>query len=168
MAALHLVVASDAAGFAAGRQLFEEYAASLTVDLGFQNFTQELETLSNRYAAPDGCLVLAYECDAAVGCVGVRRFDATTAELKRLYVRPAYRGRGAGEVLLTYAIAQARQLGYRRLVLDTLPDMHQARALYVSRGFREIAAYADNPPLGLRYFALDLANDTAQPGRSNR
>lgn len=165
MTALTLATASNAADFAAGRGLFEEYAAALDVDLCFQNFARELESLDHMYAPPGGCLLLARAGEHCIGCVGVRRFDAITAELKRLYVQPAFRGSGAGDALLTEAIARARRLGYRRLVLDTLPDMHAARALYLRRGFHEIAAYADNPLLGLRYFALDLPADAHDAGR---
>lgn len=164
MPALCVFPASSAADFAAGRRLFEEYAAALHVDLCFQNFAQELASMASLYAPPTGCLLLARDGDNEVGCVGVRRFDDATAELKRLYVRPAYRRGGAGRQLLTAAIAKARQLGYRHLVLNTLPDMHAARALYLHEGFREIAAYAENPPLGLRYFSLDLMEEARHAG----
>jgi GNAT superfamily N-acetyltransferase len=138
------------------RTLFREYADWLGVDLCFQGFDEELATLPGKYATPDGRLLLAYDGAAAVGCIGLRRADATTGEVKRLYVRPAARGRGLGGELARRVVAAAREIGYRRLVLDTLEPMAEARRLYGSLGFREIPAYYANPLSGVIYMELVL------------
>src|SRR5579872_1112941 len=137
--------------------LLREYAASLSFDLSFQDFAQELESLPGPYAPPEGTRLLAYVDDAPAGCVAVRRFDAQVAELKRLYVRPAHRGFGLGRRLGEEALATGRTLGYSRIRLDTTPEMGAAQALYRSLGFREIDAYRRNPVAGTRYYELELA-----------
>ena len=138
------------------RELFREYADSLKVDLCFQGFERELATLPGDCAPPHGRLLLAYHHEKPVGCVALRRIDATTGEIKRLYVRPEQRGRRTGRRLVEQVIAAAREVGYRRLVLDTLPQMAEAGELYRSFGFREIPAYYANPLPGVIYLALDL------------
>ena len=138
------------------RELFREYADWLKVDLCFQGFERELATLPGDYAPPDGRLLLAYHHEKPVGCVALRRIDATTGEIERLYVRPERRGRRTGRRLVEQVIAAAREIGYRRLVLDTLPRMAEAGELYRSFGFREIPAYCANPLPGVIYLALDL------------
>jgi GNAT superfamily N-acetyltransferase len=126
------------------------------VDLCFQGFDEELATLPGKYAPPDGRLLLAREGAAAVGCIGLRRTDATTGEVKRLYVRPVARGQGLGGELARRVMTAAREIGYRRLVLDTLEPMAEARRLYGSLGFREIPAYYANPLAGVIYMELVL------------
>jgi GNAT superfamily N-acetyltransferase len=138
------------------RTLFREYADWLGVDLCFQGFDEELATLPGKYAPPDGRLLLAREGAAAVGCIGLRRTDATTGEVKRLYVRPVARGQGLGGELARRVVTAAREIGYRRLVLDTLEPMAEARRLYGSLGFREIPAYYANPLAGVIYMELVL------------
>ena len=133
-----------------------EYAAGLDVDLGFQDFERELRELPGEYAPPAGRLLLALETDEPAGCVALRPFGAQVAELKRLYVRPAYRGTGLGRRLAETAVAEAREAGYERIRLDTLPSMHAARALYRSLGFVEIDAYRPNPVHETTYFELSL------------
>ncbi len=138
------------------RRLFAEYAAELPVDLGFQGFTEELATLPGVYRAPRGVLLLAWSDGVPAGCVGVRPLDAATGELKRLYVRPAYRGRGLARRLATAALAEAQSRGYARILLDTLPTMIEAQRLYKDLGFREIQPYRPNPVAGTKYMELAL------------
>jgi ribosomal protein S18 acetylase RimI-like enzyme len=148
--------AASSSRLEAVRRLFREYADSLGVDLGFQGFDEELATLPGRYAPPDGRLLIALDGARAAGCIAVRRFDPVTGEVKRLYVRPAARGRGLGRALAREVIEAGREIGYRRLVLDTLEPMAEARELYRSFGFREIAAYYPNPLPGAIYMELAL------------
>jgi GNAT superfamily N-acetyltransferase len=136
--------------------LIEEYAAGLGLDLGFQNFDEEIEHLALHYGAPRGALLLAMSGDDAIGCVGLRERDDTTGEVKRLYLAPAARGRGVGRTLTLAIIGMARELGYLRLVLDTLPGMVTAQALYASLGFRAIDAYRYNPVPGTVFMELIL------------
>jgi GNAT superfamily N-acetyltransferase len=141
---------------AAVRRLFADYAASLSVDLAFQSFDDELAGLPGRYAPPRGALLVARVDGEAVGCVGVRALGAETCELKRLFVVPAHRGDGTGLRLLEGAVSEARRLGYRRLRLDTIPGMERAQAMYERFGFRDIDAYTENPIAGTRFLELDL------------
>lgn len=148
--------ASSAEEFAAGRILIEEYAATLGVDLCFQNFSEEIANLATIYGPPRGCLLLARDNKGLAGCVAVRSQAETVCEMKRLYVKAEYRGTGLGRRLAESAIGRARQLGYSRMVLDTLPTMTEAQSLYASLGFREVAGYYQNPVGGVRYLALEL------------
>lgn len=139
------------------RRLFREYGEELDVDLCFQGFAEELRDLPGKYGPPDGALLLAMEQQHAIGCVALRRFSPTDAEMKRLFVRPAYRHLELGRVLAQRIIERARDFGYRRMVLDTLDTMQGAKALYRSLGFVEIAAYYDNPLPSVLYFAMELS-----------
>jgi GNAT superfamily N-acetyltransferase len=138
------------------RMLLVEYAASLSINLAFQSFDDELAGLPGRYAPPGGALLVARLDGEPIGCVGLRPLDDEKCELKRLFVRPAHRGDGTGLRLLEEAVAEARRLGYRRLRLDTIPGMERAQALYERFGFREIAAYTQNPVAGTRFLELEL------------
>ena len=149
--------ASSPADISLARELFREYADWLKVDLCFQGVERELATLPGDYAPPGGRLLIAWHHEKPVGCIALRRVDATTGEVKRLYVRPEARGRRTGRRLVEQVIAAARQNGYRRLVLDTLPQMAEAQVLYRSFGFTEVPAYYANPLPGVIYLALDLA-----------
>lgn len=156
-AGLELFAAASDADYAAGRALIEEYAAGLGVDLCFQNLSEELANLRAVYGPPGGSLLLARRDDALCGCIAIRSLQPGVCEMKRLYVRPQGRGTGLGRRLADAAIAQAKHLGYTRMVLDTLPQMRAAQALYASLGFREIAGYYENPLADVRYLALDLS-----------
>lgn len=123
------------------RQLFQEYQSSLGFQLDFQNFQQELQDLPGAYAPPRGHIIL----ESGAGCVALRPLDDTTCEMKRLYVRPDQRGTGLGRRLAQQIIEKARQLGYQRMVLDTLDTMESALTLYRSLGFEETEAYCYNP-----------------------
>ena len=138
------------------RRLVREYAASLDVDLSFQNFEHELEHFSTAYAAPTGAFILAEAAGDYVACIGVRRFADGIGEIKRLYVAPVARGLGLGRLLVEHIIAAAKDLGYRSLLLDTLPSMKAAQALYLSMGFQPTTAYRFNPIAGSAFLRLDL------------
>ncbi len=145
------------ADVAVAKALFTEYAASLGIDLGFQDFDAELASLPGVYVPPAGALLLAEQASEVVGCVALRPLEPPlVAELKRLYVRPAARGQGAGATLSRAILACARTAGYERVRLDTLPNMGQAQALYLQLGFQEIAAYRHNPVPGTVFMELDL------------
>ena len=123
MSAFRLAQPQSEKDWREARRLVEEYAASLKVDLSFQNFAHEVEHLASEYAAPAGAFLLAEEDDAYIGCVGLRKFSDGTGEIKRLYVAPAARGRKLGRLLTEAIVEEARRLGYGRLLLDTLPSM---------------------------------------------
>jgi len=142
------------------RRLFREYAASLDVDLEFQDFARELRDLPGDYAPPGGCLLLAFDGDLPAGCIALRKIDQETCEMKRLFVRSQFRGTGLGKRLAQAIIDRGRQIGYRWMRLDTLPSMQAAASLYYSLGFREIPSYRYNPVPGTKFMELDL---TARP-----
>lgn len=157
--------AAGTADLAAAHELFLEYATWLQEDLCFQGFEQELATLPGKYAPPDGRLFLAC-CDGKpIGCIALRRFNADSSELKRLYVQPDHRGHGVARALGAAAIEAARAIGYRRVVLDTLDRMTAARALYAAAGFREIPAYYPNPIPGAQYMERVLRDAKADQRR---
>jgi ribosomal protein S18 acetylase RimI-like enzyme len=136
--------------------LFEEYAASLGIDLGFQGFAAELTGLPGEYAPPRGCLLLARWQGEVAGCVALRALDEVTAEMKRLYVRRQLRGHGIARSLVNHVIGVARSGRYARMRLDTLPWMTAAMRLYESVGFRRIAPYRENPVEGAVFMELTL------------
>lgn len=138
------------------RQIFLDYAHSLDVDLCFQDFESELAGLPGKYAAPHGRVLLAVSDGDVVGCVAMRPLEATTCEMKRLYLRPAGRGLQLGRQLAIRICGAAKTIGYQRIRLDTLPSMQTAQQLYATLGFKPIAAYVFNPVPGTTYLELDL------------
>lgn len=160
---MRIVPANNPEQVRQARGLFEEYAASLSYDLCFQNFQQELDGLPGAYAPPEGGLWLAVgEQEEAAGCVGLRSLEPGVGELKRLYIRPPYRGTGLGKRLVRTALRAAVDLGYERLRLDTLPDMKDAIRLYESLGFTRIAPYRFNPVEGTVYMEIRLNGDPVE------
>ncbi|SEK77869.1 Ribosomal protein S18 acetylase RimI [Roseateles sp. YR242] len=143
------------------RQIIHEYAQSLKIDLDFQNFDEELRTLPGEYAGPQGALVLALVDGRVAGCGGFRPLAdsdyANACEMKRLFVRPAFRSFGLGRTLADALIERATSAGYSSMLLDTLDDMEAARELYESLGFQEIPPYYFNPIAGAHYLKVDLA-----------
>ena len=139
------------------RELFEEYAAWLGLNLCFQNFDKELAELPGEYVPPAGRLLLAVEDNQIAGCVALRGIGEGSCEMKRLYVRPNFRGRGLGRDLAESVLNAAREIGYERMRLDTLPGkMNLALAMYRSLGFREIDPYYPNPVAGAMFMELAL------------
>ena len=139
------------------RSLFDEYSASLGIDLSFQGFDVEVATLPGKYAAPDGRLLLAWRDAEAVGCVALRPLEGNSCEMKRLYVRPQARGQQLGRRLAERVCQDAREAGYSRICLDTLATMELAQQLYRSLGFEPIPPYVFNPVPGTQFLALDLS-----------
>lgn len=138
------------------RVLFREYAESLGIDLEFQGFEAEVAALPGKYEPPAGRILLAWRGTDALGCIALRPIDASTGEMKRLYVRPQARGEQLGRRLAERVCQEAREAGYARICLDTLPTMGAAQGLYQSLGFRSIEPYVFNPIPGTKFLALDL------------
>lgn len=140
--------------------IFLEYAQSLKVDLCFQNFDEELRDLPGEYAEPRGALLLAQVNGEIAGCCALRPLDgcdySNAAEMKRLYVRPAFRGLGLGRQLAEAILDAARHAGYACVLLDTLDDMEAARALYEDLGFEEVPPFYHNPHAGAHYLKVDI------------
>jgi GNAT superfamily N-acetyltransferase len=153
---ISIETASGVEGVDEVRRLFTEYQASLGVDLSFQDFESELATLPGQHAPPQGRLLLARSDGMVAGCAALRPLPERACEMKRLFVRPAFRASGLGRLLAERIIIDARTIGYRRMCLDTLPSMGRAQQLYESLGFRDIEAYRFNPVSGTRYLGLDL------------
>jgi len=158
-AMIKLIPAHGAEQIEQVRELFKEYAASLQTDLCFQNFKRELAGLPGDYAPPEGRLLMAMDGAVAAGCVALRKIDGAVCEMKRLYLRPAFRGQGLGKALVEAILAEGRAAGYQRMRLDTLPEMKQAIAMYQSLGFRPVEAYRYNPVPGALFLELDLKTD---------
>ena len=138
------------------RQLFREYAKSLEIDLCFQNFEDELASLPGKYTPPEGRMLLAWDANDVLGCVALRPIVAASCEMKRLYIKPPARGQRLGHQLAERICQEAREAGYRRICLDTLPTMTAAVQLYRSLGFKPIEPYIFNPVDGAIFLGLEL------------
>jgi GNAT superfamily N-acetyltransferase len=158
---MHIFDANTQEDVEVARTLFNEYASGLGISLCFQNFDRELNNLPGDYAPPDGRLLLAKdEDDQIAGCIAMRKLGPAVCEMKRLFVRPAYRGTGLGRILVNTIIDEARKLGYTHMRLDTLPGrMDKAIALYQAIGFVDIEPYYKNPVEGAKFMELDLATN---------
>jgi GNAT superfamily N-acetyltransferase len=153
---IRLVQPDSPASWAVARRLVEAYAASLDIDLGFQDFQHEITSLQRAYGPPDGAFLVAEQDGRGIGCVALRQFAQDTCEMKRLYVSPDGRGQGVGRALAEGIISEARRLGYARMLLDTLPSMREAHRLYAALGFTPIPAYRYNPVPGTTFMELRL------------
>jgi putative acetyltransferase len=155
-----LITPASAEDWRETRDIFTEYARSLAVDLCFQGFDQELAQLPGEYAPPRGALLLAKVEGVVAGCCALRPLDAAdypnASEMKRLYVRKAFRGFGLGRQLAEAILDEARLAGYSCVLLDTLDDMEAARALYEELGFEEVPPYYHNPHAGAHYLKVDI------------
>lgn len=155
--AIDIVHAESDSEIAAVRQLFLEYEEWLGLDLCFQGFEEELRTLPGRYRSPEGRLYLALVDGEAAGCVALRKFGDGICEMKRLYVRPGFRGLRLGKSLVELLISTARGIGYSRLLLDTYPPkMEQAVRMYRAFGFEEVGPYYENPNSETLFMSFEL------------
>ena len=168
MATVRIIIERDQAELDHVRQFFRNYAAWLGVDLRFQNFAEEMATLPSPYSAPRGRLFYAEQNGRPAGCVGIRPFAEGVCEMKRLYVHPELRGQNIGRALALAGIHAARELGYRRMLVDTLPAMRIALRLYRELGFTEVPAYYPTPVDGTVFLALDLENWSPEETRNQR
>lgn len=142
-------------------EIFREYVRSPTADLGFQDYEREFADLPGKYAAPRGCVLLAWAGDELLGCGALRPVDDSSCEMKRVYLRPAARGRQLGRQLVERLLAEAREAGYRRVCLDVLPEFVAARRLYASLGFVPAPPVSFNPVPGTLFLALNLPDRSA-------
>jgi putative acetyltransferase len=149
-------IASAPQEFQEGESLFRQYAASLQLDLSFQDFESELKTIDQQYNAPKGALLIAYLEQKPIACVGIRELDKETAELKRMFVQEGYRRLKIGQRLLEQILSVAKELNYKKVRLDTLPTMSRAQSLYCAFGFTEIPSYRFNPVEGAMFMEKDL------------
>ena len=155
---LRVNLAEGQSDFDIARLLFLEYAKTLGFSLYFQGFDEEVENLPGKYALPNGCILLAWDELDCVGCVGLRPLSDTISEMKRLYVKPAYRGTGLGRLLAEKIFKFAIESNYSKIMLDTLSSMESAQGLYRSLGFAETAPYYDNPHPEVVFFEFDFNN----------
>lgn len=162
-AAMRIAQIDGAGELEVARALMAEYFASLSVGSS-ERRARELVSLPGEYAPPDGRLLIAWLEGQAAGGVALRRLEEGTCELKRLYVRRGFRGRGLGRALAAAAIREARAMGYERLRLDTMPSMLEAQTLYRQLGFREIPAYRESDIPGILFFELALGRASPSAG----
>lgn len=147
-----LYEASSNEDYSKAADLFREYASVIGIDLGFQNFQDELQSIEEQYSSPKGLLILVKNNTLEVACAGVRAFNGDICELKRMYVRGVARGYGLGRIMLRQCMQRAAELGYRKMRLDTLPNMADAIHLYETEGFYAIEPYRYNPITGTKYY----------------
>jgi len=153
-----LIEATSSNDYKLAVQLFMEYASQIKIDLGFQNFSKEIEDLEAQYSKPKGIIFIAYNNEnTSLGCFGIREFDKGICELKRMYLKEEARGLGIGKKMLHKAIEAGEVLGYKKMRLDTLSTMHTAIRLYKKAGFYEIPPYRFNPFDDAKYFEVELA-----------
>lgn len=156
MTSIEIVETREGAPLEQARALIVEYAESRGFPLSWQGFDEEVASLPGQYAPPEGRLLLGLVNGRPVGCVGLRRIDGESCEMKRLYVRPAARGQGLGRLLAERVIEEARGIGYRAMLLDTLDRMEEAGGLYRALGFRTTEPYRYNPLPDVVYLRLAL------------
>jgi putative acetyltransferase len=150
------IIEASADQMSSARELFLEYASTLEFDLGFQGFKEEVLSLPGDYSPPTGCILFAYQDSELAGCVALRPFAKSISEMKRLYVRHKFQGRGIGRALATAVLRKASVLDYQKLRLDTVPSMKAAIQMYRSMGFYPIPSYRQNPIPGTSYLEKDL------------
>lgn len=155
-ATIQFFMAETPADYDVARQLFREYAVHIKIDLCFQGFEKELEEIAVQYAPPSGGIILCRVGNDIAGCAGIRRITENMAELKRMFIRPAWHGKGFGRQLLDRSLQLAKQLHYPAIRLDTLPSMKSALGLYRAAGFEEIAPYYHNPNAGVIFMEKKL------------
>lgn len=153
---IEIIRVKDSDDVEIARELFYEYFDWLDNDECFPNFEDEVLELPGEYAPPGGQLLIAHDNESPIGCIALRKFGDDVCEMKRLYVRDEYKGKGIGKTLIVRLIEEARSLGYKKMVLDTLPYMLQAIHLYHAFGFKEIDAYGTNPVEGAIYMEMEL------------
>jgi len=153
---LEIIEASSEKSIEHARELFIEYADYIGFDLEFQNFDNEVKMLPKDYAPPKGCILLAFFKKDLAGCVALRPYKDKICEMKRLYVRQTYRGKGIGKALSKKIIEKAKIISFTHMRLDTLPYMKEAITIYLSLGFKEIKPYRYNPIEDAKFFELDL------------
>ena len=153
---IQIETATTPSQYAAGKKIFRAYADFLGLDLEFQGFSEEMETLPRMYGAPNGCLLLAKSGNDYVGAVGLRRHDPKTAEIKRMFVYSTHQGLGVGRALTEALIEKAKQLGYQTIKLDSIRSLDKALTLYKKLGFIEIEPYRNNPYSDAIFMALPL------------
>ena len=151
-----IITAKTENDFAEAKVLFLEYAKELNVDLCFQGFDKELNEISSIYNFPSGILLLLKNKNGFIGCVGLKKIDDEISEMKRMYVKKEFRGKGLSRKLISELFSFAKKSGYKSVQLDTLPQMKEAISLYESFGFREIPPYRFNPVEGTKYMELKL------------
>jgi len=152
----HIKKASSENDIQIAQQLLREYGELRCYDIALGDYEKEIASLPGEYAEPNGCFLLAFHEDVPAGCVALRRRSEKVSEMKRLYVKPDYRGKGLGRALVDELIKEAREKGYHLMRLDTHPWMKEAEELYKSVGFYEIEPYRFNPIEGVKFFELDL------------